>query len=77
MKHILVSAAFLLLTISAQAQTADPHPCTLKLSQAPAVRGVKLDMTADELFSLFPGLSEKVAYTLNTEGYPTSELRIS
>jgi hypothetical protein len=70
MKHILVWAAFLLLTVSAYAQTAVPQPCTLKLSQAPAVRGVKLDMTLDELFSLFPGLSDRVGSPANWEGYP-------
>lgn len=69
MRHILFSA-FLLFSISTYGQTAVPQPCTLKLSQAPAVRGVKLDMTVDELFSVFPGLSEKVAYLMNSDGYP-------
>ena len=59
MKHLLMAASVLLLTVSTHGQTTAPaQPCTLKLSQAPAVRGVKLDMTRDELFSLFPGLSE-------------------
>ena len=70
MRHIPMAAFILLLTVSTYGQTAGPQPCTLKLSQAPAVRGVKLDMTLDELFSVFPGLSEQVAYLVNAEGYP-------
>ena len=70
MRHILFPAAFLLFSISAYGQTAGAQPCTLKLSQAPAVRGVKLDMTVDELFAMFPGLSERVGSLVNAEGYP-------
>ena len=62
MRHLLVSVVFLFLTISLQGQTAGmpTPPCRLKTSQAPAVRGVKLDMTADELVSLFPGLDDRL-----------------
>ena len=62
MRHVLVSLAFYFLTVSLQGQTAGTpsQPCRLKPSQAPAVRGVKLDMTVDELVSLFPGLDERI-----------------
>ena len=60
MKHILLSASLLLMAVSTYGQTNSPssQPCTLKLSQAPAVRGVKLGMAVDELLSLFPGNSD-------------------
>lgn len=62
MRHVLVSVALFFLTVSIQGQTAGTpsQPCRLKPSQAPGVRGVKLDMTADELASLFPGLDERI-----------------
>jgi len=61
MRHILVSASLLLIAISTYGQSDNsPQPCTLKLSQAPAVRGVKLGMTVDELLPLFPGVSDSV-----------------
>ena len=60
MRHILLPALFLLFAISIYGQTDNPPPqsCTLKLSQAPAVRGVKLGMTVDDLLALFPGSSD-------------------
>jgi len=61
MKHILISVTFLLLTIPAFGQTANSQPCTLKPSQAPSVRGVRLDMMADELFPLFSSSTEDSA----------------
>src|SRR4030095_7098060 len=75
MRHILVSASLLLIAISTYGQTdsPQPQPCTLKLSQAPAVRGVKLGMTVDELFPLFPGMSDnaEVQRTISAaEGFP-------
>jgi len=71
MKHILMAAFVLLLTISMADQTATrAQQCPLKLSQAPAVRGVKLDMTLDELFSLFPGLSDRIPPLSESERYP-------
>jgi len=74
MKKILFSASLLLMAISVYGQTAgpQPQPCTLKLSQAPSVRGVKLDMTLDELFALFPGSSNEGRITQalsQSEGY--------
>jgi hypothetical protein len=75
MKHILLSASLLLIAISTQGQTASlpPQPCTIKLSQAPSVRGVKLNMTVDELLPLFPGSSDSggIKNSLTAaEGYP-------
>ena len=59
MRHILVSSLLLVFAISTYSQTDNPpQACTLKLSQAPAVRGVKLGMAVDELLPLFPGSAE-------------------
>jgi hypothetical protein len=60
MRRIVFSAAFLLILASTFGETAaqQSSACTLKLSQAPAVRGVKLDMKVDDFLSLFPGSSE-------------------
>ena len=78
MRHILLSASFILMTMTAYGQTAETpqRPCTLKPAQAPAVRGgVKLDMTLDELFAVFPGLSETVGSLSESERYPNFGLR--
>jgi hypothetical protein len=62
MKRIFLAAICTLTALSAygQAQTAPPgiSSCTLNVAQAPAVRGVKLGMTVDELLALFPGSAE-------------------
>ena len=74
MKHILISVTFLFLTIPAFGQIANAQPCTLKASQAPPVRGVRLDMMADELFPLFSSSTEdsaRIKQSLTAvEGYP-------
>jgi hypothetical protein len=74
MRHILVSASVLLIAISTYGQSdSPPQPCTLKLSQAPAVRGVKLGMTVDELLPLFPGSSDSLGIKnvlSAAEGFP-------
>ena len=75
MKHILLSAFLLLAAISTYGQTdgPPPEPCRLKLSQAPAVRGVKLGMTVDELLPLFPGITDTSGINRMlsaAEGYP-------
>lgn len=60
MRQILLLGFLLLTAISTYSQSDGPsQPCTLKLSQAPAVHGVKLGMTVDELFALFPGSGDK------------------
>jgi len=75
MRYLLVATSFLLLTIYTSSQAAgQSQPCTLKLSQAPSVRGVKLDMTVDQLLSLFPGSNENtdIKQRLSgAEGYPS------
>ena len=53
MKPILLSILLLMTAISTYSQTENPSQCTLKLSQAPVVRGVKLGMKAEELLPLF------------------------
>lgn len=62
MKRIFLIAIGALMAVSAygQAQTSPPTtpPCTLKIAQAPAVRGVKLGMTIEEVLALFPGSAE-------------------
>jgi hypothetical protein len=75
MRHILSSAACLLFAISTYGQSASPlpEPCRLKVAQAPAVRGVKLGMTIEDLFPLFPGTSDSVPIRnmlAAAEGYP-------
>ena len=75
MKHLLLSASLLLMSFAAYGQTnsSAAQPCTLKIAQAPAVRGVKLGMMLDEVLPLFPGTSESgaVKHALSTaEGYP-------
>ena len=75
MKHLLLSASLLLISFAAYGQTNSPpaQPCTLKIAQAPAVRGVKLGMMIDEVLPLFPGSSESgaVKHALSTaEAYP-------
>jgi hypothetical protein len=74
MRQILLFGFLLLSAISTYSQADNsPQQCTLKLSQAPAVRGVKLGMTVDELLPLFPvnsdsaGIKDTLA---RAEGYP-------
>ena len=75
MRLVIVSAFVLLTAIATHSQTeGQPRTCTLKLSQAPAVRGVKLGTMADELFPLFPSGSEttqRIRQSLSAaDGYP-------
>src|SRR5262245_40064303 len=74
MKPILFLAFLLLMAISVCGQSAPAPACTLKLSQAPVVRGVKLGTTVDQLFPLFSNGSEtsaRIKQTLSAaEGYP-------
>ncbi|HYW74467.1 MAG TPA: hypothetical protein VE961_25815 [Pyrinomonadaceae bacterium] len=74
MRVILFIAVILLAGFSTYGQTDDPpQPCTLKIAQAPAIRGVKLGMTVDELVALFPGSSESFNLKQSlaaAEGYP-------
>lgn len=59
MKRILTVVTVVIMTaLSAysqpQAANSGQAPCRLKTSQAPAVRGIRLGMTAEELHALFP-----------------------
>jgi len=63
MRRVLLIAFMLGLVSAAAAQTSNTAAsgageCKLKLAQAPSIRGVRLGMTANEVFALFPG-SEK------------------
>jgi hypothetical protein len=66
-----VMAAFVLMTVStySQAQT----PCSLKVAQSPAVRGVKLGMKTADVLALFPGSADQddIRNALSrVQGYP-------
>jgi hypothetical protein len=43
-----------------QATTSQTSQCTLKVAQAPAVRGVKLGMKVDDVLAMFPGSREDI-----------------
>jgi hypothetical protein len=56
-----------------QAKTENPATCSLTPAQAPAIRGIKLGMSTEELLALFPGSSYRpeIKQALATaEGYP-------
>jgi len=63
MKRAVVTAFITISVLSAASgQTAGPRPgagrCALRLADAPAVRGLRLGMSADQLLALFPGSRE-------------------
>src|SRR5215471_5919827 len=75
MKLTFFAIAILMFATPTFAQSsATPAPaCTLKLANAPEVRGVRLGMTVDELFTLFPGSSDSGLIKSNlaqAEGFP-------
>jgi len=61
MKHILLSAGLLLTAISTygQAMSTPPPGCTLKIANAPVVRGLKLGMKTEDVLGMFPGRADK------------------
>ena len=78
MKRILTVATVVIVTaFSAYSQTeiakVNAPACTLKPSQAPAVRGIKVGMTVEDLLALFPGSAaeEGVKLTISkADNYP-------
>jgi hypothetical protein len=61
MNRILFTCLLLLLiagTLTAQTSDQSYTGCNLAKDKAPAIRGVKLGMTADELYALLPGIGE-------------------
>jgi hypothetical protein len=76
MKALLsVTAVFILTSVSVytQTQSAAASPCSLKVAQSPAVRGVKLGMKTQDLLALFPGSADRddIRNVLaKVEGYP-------
>jgi hypothetical protein len=65
----------LLLPVSGYNQTPAEQlkPCSLKLKQSPAVRGVKLGMKIEDLLEMFPGSADRsdIQHALSKgEGYP-------
>jgi hypothetical protein len=57
MKTLFALTIFLAAISAVYGQSAPTQPsqCSLKLAQAPAVRGIKLGMSAEDLLALFPG----------------------
>jgi hypothetical protein len=45
-------------TATNSAATQEKQPCTLNITQAPVIKGLRLGMTADEVLALFPGSKE-------------------
>jgi len=71
MKRILSATIIILAAVTIYGQT--PAPCTLKLAEAPMVRGVKLGMKTEEMLALFPGSSDQddiKSMISKPEGYP-------
>jgi hypothetical protein len=65
MKKALLIALVLGSVSTATAQTSNigasgAGECKLKLSQAPAIRGIHLGMTANEVLAVFPGAEKNV-----------------
>jgi hypothetical protein len=78
MKRIFLATIFTLIALSAYGQTQTTasgiSPCTLKLAQSPAVRGVKLGMKIEDVLTMFPGSAEKdqiKSVIENVDGYPS------
>ena len=76
MKQLLsVTAVFILATVSvySQTQSSAVTPCSLKVGQSPAVRGIKLGMKTEDVLALFPGSADRddIRNALfKVEGYP-------
>jgi hypothetical protein len=43
-------------------QTSNQSTCNLTITQSPTVRGIRLGMSAEEVFALFPGSAERMDY---------------
>jgi hypothetical protein len=57
----------------APAQPQNTSKCSLTAAQAPAIRGIKLGMSAEEIVSIFPGSSQRPEIKTaleSSEGYP-------
>ncbi len=55
------------------AQPQNPSKCTLTPAQAPAIRGIKIGMSTEEILSLFPESSQRPdikAALVQADGYP-------
>ncbi|MBV9958331.1 MAG: hypothetical protein JO360_07915 [Acidobacteria bacterium] len=61
MKHLLAILFLIIAATTVSAQTgdaADKPPCALSVTQAPAINGLKLGMTVEQVLARFPGSSE-------------------
>jgi hypothetical protein len=76
-RAILTLLAVVFLSAAVSAQTADQPSsqpeCTLTLATSPAIRGLKLGMSTEQLLALFPGSNQNVVIKGaidNAQGYP-------
>ncbi len=61
MKHFFAIVLLIVAAAAVSAQTseaADKSPCALSVAQAPAIDGLKLGMTVEQVLARFPGSSE-------------------
>ncbi len=75
MKYIWSTILITTIGLSVHAQTTNQETaqCSLKLAQAPAIRGLKLGMKMDEVLNIFPGSreNENVKFAISdNEFYP-------
>lgn len=73
---LLMTAVFVLTTVSVygQTQSSAVTPCSLKVAQSPAVRGIKLGMKTADILAFFPGSADQddIRNALSAaEGYPS------
>ena len=71
MNRILLTCLLLLLiagTLTGQTADQSYTGCNLAREKAPAIRGVKLGMTADELYALLPAIGESYKETMVSAG---------
>src|SRR5690242_2998343 len=57
----------------APAQPQNTSKCSLTAAQAPAIRGIRLGMSTEEIVSIFPGSSQRPEIKMaleSSEGYP-------
>jgi hypothetical protein len=73
MNRILFTCGLLLLiagTLTGQTTSQYTRGATWRGEKAPAIRGVKLGMTADEIYALLPGIGQDYKDALVAPGIP-------
>ena len=56
---VITLAAIVSIAVPTFSQTSNQSPCGLTINQSPTVRGIKLGMTAEQVFALFPESAER------------------